>query len=365
MRNQEPALQAPSRTVWIDTARGLGIILVVYGHVLRGQHHAGLLAWTQTVALQDRAIYAFHMPLFFLLSGLFAGASARSGREFIRRRLITIVYPYILWSVVQTILTMGAGHFANGHYRLSDLAQIGIDPIGQFWFLYVLAMLQLLLLLPRPLFFLLVPVAIAAFVAYGNGPLILRAAWFLPFFAAGVALGRSGLDATLQSWRGAIAWLVGGAIAFAALFAAMPLPGGVATALVHYALASAGIVAVLGLARLLDSRVALLPALGAASLAIFVLHVICGAAIRAGLERIGVSQPAIAVMLVTAGGLLIPLVIYKISVITGLTPWLGLGYAPRPLVSVSASAEPVYVPLEPAGVSADVGPDKARGPAFQ
>ena len=45
MRNELRALQAPPRTPWIDTARGLGIILVVYGHVLRGQYHAGLLAW--------------------------------------------------------------------------------------------------------------------------------------------------------------------------------------------------------------------------------------------------------------------------------------------------------------------------------
>jgi len=365
MRNELRAFQAPPRALWIDTARGLGIVLVVYGHVLRGQFHSGLLAWTPAIALQDRAIYAFHMPFFFLLSGLFAGARVHSRGEFIRRRLVTIVYPYILWSVIQTILTVGAGHLANENHSLSDLALIGTHPIGQFWFLYVLAMLQLLLLLPRPLFLLTVPVGIVAGLLYGAGPLPLRAAWYLPFFAAGVVLGRSGLEAALQTVRSAVVGLVGGAIVFAALLAAIPLLNGLPAMLAQYAVASAGIIVALAIARLLDARITLLAALGTASLAIFVMHVICSAVMRAGLERIGVNQPVIAIILVSAGGLLIPLAIYRASIMAGLTPWLGLGYAPRTQVPVPPSAEPLYRPLEPAAPNADVGLDKARGPAFQ
>ena len=340
-------------------------MLVVYGHVLRGQFHSGLLAWTPVIALQDRAIYAFHMPLFFLLSGLFAGAKVQSRGEFIRRRLVTIVYPYILWSTIQTLLMIGAGRLANGHYTLADIARIGTDPIGQFWFLYILAMLQLLLLLPRPLFLLTVPVGILAVLLYGNGPLLLRAAWFLPFFAAGVVLGRSGLEAALRTWKTAIVWLIGGAIVFAILFAVMPMLNPLAAALARYALATAGIVATLGFARLIGSRIALLCGLGTASLAILVLHVICAAAVRASVHHIGVTQPAIAIMLVTAGGLLIPFALYRASIRVGLTPWFGLGFVPRVPLPVSASTEPVYRPLEPAGLSADVGLDKDRGPAFQ
>ena len=365
MRNELRAFHAPPRTVWIDTARGLGIVLVVYAHVLRGQFHSGLLAWTPAVALQDGAIYAFHMPFFFLLSGLFAGAGAEAKGEFIRRRLVTIVYPYVLWSAAQTLLTMGAGHLANEHHSLSELLLIGINPIGQFWFLYVLAMLQILLLLPRPLFLLTVPVGVALYLLYGNGPLLFRAAWYLPFFAAGVVIGRSGLEAALRTSRNAIIWLVGGIVAFTVLFAIAPMLHGIAAALAQYGLAGAGIVAALGLARLLDSRIALLPMLGRASLAIFVLHVICGAAVRAGLAHIGLSQPAFAVLIITAGGVLVPLAICRASAALGIAPWLGFGFAPRTPVPVSPDAAPVYRPLEPTGRNADVGLDQARGPAFQ
>ncbi|PZU56918.1 MAG: glycosyl transferase [Sphingobium sp.] len=44
------------RLDWVDAARGIGIVAVVVGHV-----------WTRG-ALRD-AVYSFHMPLFFLLSG--------------------------------------------------------------------------------------------------------------------------------------------------------------------------------------------------------------------------------------------------------------------------------------------------------
>ena len=45
------------RLEWIDVARGIGIIAVVAGHV-----------WTGGAF--RNALYSFHMPLFFLLSGL-------------------------------------------------------------------------------------------------------------------------------------------------------------------------------------------------------------------------------------------------------------------------------------------------------
>jgi peptidoglycan/LPS O-acetylase OafA/YrhL len=45
-----------ARLGWLDAAKGLGIILVVIGHV-----------WTRG-PVRD-AIYAFHMPLFFIAAG--------------------------------------------------------------------------------------------------------------------------------------------------------------------------------------------------------------------------------------------------------------------------------------------------------
>jgi len=53
---------------WVDYAKGIGIILVVYGHVARGIFSAGMIVNEKIFRLVDSVIYSFHMPLFFFLS---------------------------------------------------------------------------------------------------------------------------------------------------------------------------------------------------------------------------------------------------------------------------------------------------------
>ena len=60
-----------TRLAWMDAARGAGIVLVVLGHTERGLLNGELLVHVDEYAWLDNRIYAFHMPLFFLLSGIF------------------------------------------------------------------------------------------------------------------------------------------------------------------------------------------------------------------------------------------------------------------------------------------------------
>jgi Fucose 4-O-acetylase and related acetyltransferases len=53
------------RILALDVAKGVGILLVVFGHVWRGAFDAGLAISEGMYRLIDNAIYAFHMPLFF------------------------------------------------------------------------------------------------------------------------------------------------------------------------------------------------------------------------------------------------------------------------------------------------------------
>ncbi|WP_404882635.1 acyltransferase family protein [Lacticaseibacillus paracasei] len=61
------------RIKWVDRAKGLAIVLVVLGHVI-----LGLIRSNQYTDFDNNcmryvieAIYAFHMPVFFALSGMF------------------------------------------------------------------------------------------------------------------------------------------------------------------------------------------------------------------------------------------------------------------------------------------------------
>ncbi|MDC1262111.1 acyltransferase family protein [Polaribacter sp.] len=69
------------RIDWIDQVKGFGIILVVYGH--------------NFPSIEDY-IYSFHMPLFFLLAGIFH--PKKSNFQVIKKRVQQILIPYFLWS---------------------------------------------------------------------------------------------------------------------------------------------------------------------------------------------------------------------------------------------------------------------------
>lgn len=83
------------RIAWPDTAKGIGIVLMYYGHVLAclpsiesDRAHGASLE-------EMRFIYAFHMPLFFMLAGLFFRAPrdpAARRRELAVRRLAPVLF---------------------------------------------------------------------------------------------------------------------------------------------------------------------------------------------------------------------------------------------------------------------------------
>jgi len=56
---------------WVEYAKGIGIILVVYGHVARGVFNAGMSWDVELFKLIDSIIYSFHMPLFSLFQVYF------------------------------------------------------------------------------------------------------------------------------------------------------------------------------------------------------------------------------------------------------------------------------------------------------
>lgn len=74
------------RISWIDVARGIGILLVIYGHGLNAHSYRYL-------------IYAFHMPLFFFLSGLvFRKKEDEPFIVFIKKSVRNLLLPYFIFS---------------------------------------------------------------------------------------------------------------------------------------------------------------------------------------------------------------------------------------------------------------------------
>ena len=104
------------RSSWADYAKGIGILLVVYGHVARGLHNAGVSVSEKTYLLIDSIIYSFHMPLFFFLSGIFFVGSfnSRGATKLVLSKVDTIFYPFVIWSIFQGCIEATLSNYTNG-----------------------------------------------------------------------------------------------------------------------------------------------------------------------------------------------------------------------------------------------------------
>lgn len=76
------------RIEWIDNAKGVAIVLVVLGHII------------STNSLLSRFIDSFHMPLFFMLSGLFVLKKTNdSFRSHLNNRFRRLMIPYFILGI--------------------------------------------------------------------------------------------------------------------------------------------------------------------------------------------------------------------------------------------------------------------------
>jgi fucose 4-O-acetylase-like acetyltransferase len=134
-----------NRADWVDYGKGIGIILVVYAHLLSSGFHAGLKIPENFFVLSDSIVYSFHMPLFFFLSGLFVEGSfqKRGARDYLVDKFSRIAYPYLIWSVLQVSVEVIFSSQTQKGADLADLLAIPYKPWGQFWFVYALFLMHI------------------------------------------------------------------------------------------------------------------------------------------------------------------------------------------------------------------------------
>ena len=171
---------APRDAYW-DHVRLLAIALVVVGHSIEKLDESGAMYALYLF------IYAFHMPLFALVSGVFAKAEPLTRRD--GGRVVTrLLVPYVVFSVIWAVVVWRV----EGRFSL-DLGA----PYWHLWFLFALAVWRLVL----PVFAALrfpVAAAVAVGVASGFMPSIgtrfdmSRTLGMLPFFVLGWAVQQRG-----------------------------------------------------------------------------------------------------------------------------------------------------------------------------
>ncbi|MEO5806816.1 acyltransferase family protein [Devosia sp.] len=314
------------RLNWVDTAKGLSILLVVMMHSAFGVGEltggTGVLHWIIAFATP------FRMPEFFAISGLFLSlVVARDWKPYADRRVVHYLYFYAVWALIHIVFKVGLGT-GDPATALNYLVWAVVEPYGVLWFIYLLAAFsaaaKLLHTLRAPHWLAL---GLGAALQIGSVHTGLYAvdqfAAYFVYFYAGYALAPllfklvAWADTTPVMALAAIAaWAVVNAVlVFSPGFAV--LPGQIDMGLaaqpgLHLLLALAGTAALCVIASLLSDLPAMdwLRWLGSKSIVVYLAFAIPMGAFRAILFKLGVSDTSVLSVLVMAASVTTPLLLY-------------------------------------------------------
>ena len=104
------------RPNYIDMAKVLAIYAVILGHFayytgIPFSPNTGVTRVTQFVTL-------FHMPFFFIVTGVVSSFKATSLANFTKRHVKTLLVPYILFSLILGGAWTALNFFQTGDFRL-------------------------------------------------------------------------------------------------------------------------------------------------------------------------------------------------------------------------------------------------------
>jgi uncharacterized membrane protein YcfT len=292
-----------SRHDWVDTAKGIAILLVVLYHAIIFTAEAGLESRWSSIAA---TLGTFRMPLFFFTAGVFAAKAIGLGfRELFARRLLRLLWIYVLWSLIwiAAFTAVPALRSGRGPTALESLVTLPVLPNANTWFVYALAVYFVVAWLLRrlPVWLQLLPAAVLTVLfetdalRTGSGPLDKMATYFT-FFLLAVRLGPVVLRLAprVRPWHALalVAAYVGGT-ALAAALSLFYVPG--VQLLLSCCAVAAGVAASVVLGRL--AVLGWLARLGTRTLPVYVLHFYPILAVAALLRTLPDASSAVALAL--------------------------------------------------------------------
>lgn len=294
-----------ARVGWPDVAKGVCIILVVLWHVVTkhaiGVEGAGPI--TEAWATLNAQLLPLRMPLFFLISGMFAGGAvtAPAGLSW-RRRAGRLAGVYVIWVVIQTIVLAWTPDFdtARAENGWQLLAQLTISPTN-LWYLLALAVYLVIARLVRrvpttavlPVAFVIAAIAAAGLVPdLGN---LWQLVQNLFFFLTGLRL-RSSIERFAAASGPVRTLMLGGA--YVAAVGAVGILGMRQWPGVWPLLAMIAVAVGVAACALLDRRAGAIARplrwIGQRTLPIYVIHMIPLALIDGALRGLGwITTPAV------------------------------------------------------------------------
>lgn len=130
--------QQDRRIGWLDIARGIGVLLVLWGHIFRYGGRPSIV------------IFSFHMPLFYMISGyLFSPEKESDFTSFVRKRARSLLLPYLISCLLGLLVTLSVPSWRaelSLETIFNDVFYLGAPNclhVGQVWFFLCLFFVEI------------------------------------------------------------------------------------------------------------------------------------------------------------------------------------------------------------------------------
>lgn len=138
------------RELWIDYAKAIACILVVFGHFFMSMVESGIIISSKLYQWFISTIYTFHVPLFFVCSGYLYQRNCcinswKSWRENTLRKAISLGIPYVVFSTITWCMKTVFSTSVNSNIERSLLETLLTHPISPYWYLYCIFFIFLIL----------------------------------------------------------------------------------------------------------------------------------------------------------------------------------------------------------------------------
>lgn len=126
------------RIEWLDFAKGFAIVLVVFGHAVEY-----IFPENTGNSIVHMIIYSFHMPFFFMLSGIvFFDNKYSSFKKFFKKKFCTLIIPSYIFLIIpllighiKSVMNWGESVPINKKSVIRTILQFRIETIANYWFL--------------------------------------------------------------------------------------------------------------------------------------------------------------------------------------------------------------------------------------
>lgn len=138
------------RIDWIDSIKGMTIIAVVIGHCLDGYLKSDMFPTCKDVFYNIwYFIYSYHMPLFFVISGItmylaYVDKNKNIDKSRFKSQILNLFILYTIWAIILWCFKMVFSDSVNTGYTLNDLFKMYLLPLGNYWYLYVLCAIYII-----------------------------------------------------------------------------------------------------------------------------------------------------------------------------------------------------------------------------